>query len=121
MSQPQEGDDDHIRGFILNKLYIGRYWAKPGKEPRRHTSVKNMPKGYPPKFRGDFKKNIEWLRRKGFVLCFPHSGDKEHHICAILDKSIIDEGLKICNGYRLAVGQLELNEQFKERVVEEDS
>lgn len=114
MSQSREGDDDHIRGFILNKLYIGHYWIKPRKRPRRHTSVKNIPKGYTLKYRGTFPGHIDWLRRNGLVTCFPHHGDSEHHICAILDDNTIDRGLEICNKYRLSVGLPDLDDQFRE-------
>ena len=118
MSLPKIGDDAHIRGFILTKLYFSRLWVKPGNNPRGHTSISNIPKGYPPKYRGEFKKNIDWLRRKGLVVRFPHSGDSEQHICAVLDKSIIEKGLEICNKYLQSVGRPPLNNQLKEKAGE---
>jgi len=114
MDLPQKGEDEHILGFILNKLYLGRYWVKPGKKPKKHTSVKNIPKSYPAEFRGKFSKNLNWLVKKGLVSRFPHSGDRERHVCAVLDPNAQEIGLPICNKYRLSVGLPELDDRFKE-------
>jgi len=41
----EEGQETHIKGFIMNKLYIGGFFAKKGKKHHgKHTSVKNLPK-----------------------------------------------------------------------------
>lgn len=96
-------DEDIVAGFILNKLYLGRYFGKRRNiKHGRHTEVTNMQKGYPPQHRGLFKKVIKFLENIGLVITFPSTG--EDHICAILDDEVIERGLPICNKYRLAVG-----------------
>ncbi len=114
MHLPLEGDDDHVRGYILNKLYIGRYWVKPRKQPKRHTSELNLPKSYSPEHRGKFPGNIDWLVRERLIYRFPHSGDSKQHVCAILDPSTTEKGLSICNRFRLSVGLPELDSRFRE-------
>lgn len=77
----KEGDDAHIKGFILNKLYYGGYWYRPGGSHHRHTSIDSLPRGYPPKYRGKFKGIIKELIKKGFICPFPSTG--EMHVCAV--------------------------------------
>jgi hypothetical protein len=99
----QPGDDTHIKGFILHKLYIGMYFAKPGKKHHgKHTSVKNLPKGYPSEHRGKFSGYIKQLRTAGLIVLFPSCG--EDHVCAVLDPDLVDVGLNLVNAYRQSVG-----------------
>jgi hypothetical protein len=106
-------DNDIIAGFILNKLYLGHYFAKPGNfKHGRHTEVDNMPKGYDPKHHGQFKKIINDLKKQGLVLVFKST--KSEHICAILTDEAVGRGLKLCNKYRNLVALPELDKQFKE-------
>lgn len=105
--------DDIIAGFILNKLYLGHYFAKPGNfKHGRHTEVDNMPKGYNSKHRGAFKKVINDLKKQGLVLVFKSTGSE--HICAILTNEAVERGLKLCNAYRKLVELQPLDRQFKE-------
>lgn len=97
------GKDRHIKGYILNKLYLGGYFCKRGRKHHgRHTSIKNLPKGYPKKHRGKFPKIIGGLRKGGLIVVFPSTGDK--HVCAVLAPQKIETGLMICNAYRKSVG-----------------
>jgi len=111
----KEGDDDHIRGFILNKLYmlglLGR--ASTGRH-LGHTSVDNLPKGYSPKYRGRFPRVVDRMRRPAeqLIIVFPSAG--EEHVCANLDQ--VDRGLELCNGYRESVGLPPLDRRFRELV-----
>ena len=99
----EEGHPEHIKGFILNKLYVSGYFAKQGKKHHgKHTNVKNLPKGYPNKYRGSFSKIVKELKKAGLILVFPSTG--EYHVCAILDPNLVDVGLKLVNAYRLSVG-----------------
>lgn len=107
----REGDDRHVKGFILNKLYLGGYFARRGRHGK-HTSVDNLPKGYPLKHRGKFPEITDELRREGFVIVLPSGGEK--HVCAVLDSEKIEEGLRLCNAYRGAVGLPPLDERFRE-------
>lgn len=99
----EEGHEVHIKGFIMNKLYMRGYFAKPGKKHHgKHTDVKNLPKSYPPQYRGKFPGIVEQLRKAGLILVFPSCG--EHHVCAILDPDLVDIGLNFANAFRQSVG-----------------
>jgi len=112
----REGDPEHIRGFILNKLYTLRCWVRPGGRPRGHISLSDLPKGYPKRFRGLFPKQVDILRRMGLVVTFPHAGDAEPHISAVLDPEALERGLEICNAYRESVGLPPLNRSLRELI-----
>ena len=47
---------------------------------------------------------------------FPHSGDRELHVCAILEKDTLDEGIAIANRYRESVGLPLWDKEFNELV-----
>lgn len=97
------GDEIHIKGFIMNKLYIGGYIGKLGKKHHgKHTSVDNLPKGYPPEHRGKFSKLIRQLRKAGLIVTFPSNG--ETHVFAIHDVDLIETGVGLANEYLRSVG-----------------
>lgn len=105
------GHRKHIKGFIMNKLYMGGYFAKRGKKHHgKHTSIKNLPKGYPLKHRGKFSREVKALKRAGLILVFPSGGDK--HVCAVLAPEIIDIGVHFVNAYRQSVKLPLLDEKF---------
>lgn len=106
LSVSKEGEERHIQGFILHKLYIGGYWGK------GHTNIKNIPKGYYDKHKGKFSKQIRELKRIGLVRIFPHGG--EEHVCAVLDPAKIEVGLELVNNYRISVGLPPLDIRFRE-------
>ena len=109
----KKGDDRHIKGFILNKLYLGGYLCKLGKKHHgKHTSIRNLPKGYALKHRGKFSKIISELKRDGFIVVFPSVGEK--HVCAVLHPEKIESGLMIVNAFREAVELLPLDKRFRE-------
>ena len=109
----------HIKGFILNKLYLGGYFSKRGRKHHgKHTSTNNLPRGYPQKHRGDFPQLAQELRREGLIMIFPSTGDE--HVCAILDNETIETGLMICNAYRESVGLPPLDKRFREIVKKQD-
>ena len=106
-------DETILAGFMLNKLYLGHYFARPNNLTHgRHTDVDNMPKGYDPKNKGNFKKVIRNLEKAGLVVVFPSAGSK--HICAILTNEAITIGLRYCNAYRKLVSLHSLDKEFKE-------
>ena len=106
-------DDAIIAGFILNKLYLGHYFARPNNlKHGRHTDVDNMPKGYDPKYKGNFKKVIHNLEKSGLVIVFSSAGSK--HIYAILSNEAITIGLQYCNAFRNLVSLPPLDKDFKE-------
>ena len=107
------GHELHIRGFIMNKLYVGGYFSKKGRKHHgKHTSVKNLPKGYPLKHRDKFPGEIKALRRKGLILVFPSV--REMHVCAVLAPEATDTGIYLANAYRQSVDLPLLDEKFKE-------
>lgn len=108
----KEGDDDHIKGFIINKLYLDGCWIRPGGKHGKHTSIDNLPKGYSPRYRGKFKGIIKELKKEGLICPYPST--KEEHICAVLNPALIDVGLRLCNAYRKAVGLPPLDQGFRE-------
>jgi len=117
MTQPQklkEGDARHIKGFILNKLYLGGYFSRGKKHHGKHTDVDNLPKGYPIEHRGKFAKIVKELKRGGFIIIFPSGGAR--HVCAFLESKTIEVGLVFCNAWREAVGLFPLDKKFREIV-----
>lgn len=105
MVDPDYSDVQFIRGFILYKLYTYHYWVRPKGRPLGHTSVKNIPKGYPRlDLRGKVEAEIDSLRKMGLVSTFKHAGDAELHVSDVLDAKCIEQGLPICNFYAEAVG-----------------
>ncbi|MCW4021755.1 MAG: hypothetical protein NWF02_01130 [Candidatus Bathyarchaeota archaeon] len=87
----------------MNKLYIGGYIGKLGKKHHgRHTSIDNLPKGYPPEHRGKFSKLIKQLGRAGLLVTFPSCGDD--HVFAVMDPDSIEIGVKLANDYLHSVG-----------------
>ena len=109
----KEGEDDHIRGFILNKSYtMGLFGRLSTGRHNRHTSIDNIPKGYPPKHRRKFRKIINEMKRPAeqLIIVFPSTG--ERHVCANLDQ--VERGLELCNRYRQSVGLPPLDKQFRE-------
>lgn len=107
-----QADEYFIEGFILNKLYTFRFFGKRGNIAHGgHTELANMPKGYPPKYKG----LVIFVSKKmngRYVLIFKSTGDD--HICALNEDDAITEGLKICNSYREKVGLNPLSRRFEE-------
>jgi len=109
----EEGQDNHIKGFILNKLYLGGYFCKRGRKHHgKHTSVKNLPKGYPSAHRGNFRKIIKEMRRSGLIMVFPSGSDK--HVCVSRNPDKINDGIRLCNEYRESVDLPPLDKEFHE-------
>lgn len=113
----KEGDEIHIKGFILNKLYLGGFFAKKGKHHGKHTDVKNLPKGYPPRYQGKFSGVAKELRRGGLIIVFPSGGEK--HVCAVLASEVMDIGLSLANAYRQSVGLPLLDEKLSNALKKE--
>jgi len=90
-------------GFILNKLWVDRYWCGGGKvQHLGHTALSNVPKGRLRSDHGAILDVAEKLRKFGFISTFPSNG--EEHVCASRAEEIITEGLIVVNEYRVDVG-----------------
>jgi hypothetical protein len=98
-----------LAGFILNKLWIYRYWCGIGRRQHLgHTPLQNLPKGRPRNEAGGVQAVAKKLRRWGFINIFSATGDK--HVCACRATEIIREGLVVVNEYRSTVGLAPLSE-----------
>jgi len=107
-----QSDETYIQGFILNKLYTFRFFGKRGNITHGgHTELANMPKGYPPKYKGLVMSVAKKMKGK-YVLIFKSTGSD--HICALNEDDAIQEGLKICNAYRTKVSLNSLSRRFEE-------
>jgi|GEM_PF-3396442 hypothetical protein len=90
-------------GFILNKMWVDRYWCGEGKRQHLgHTSLDNIPKGRPRNEKGEILDVANDLKRLGFICIVPATQDE--HVCASRSPKIIEEGLVIVNFYRTTVG-----------------
>ena len=63
--------DDEIKGKILHKL------TRMGKFKHSHTSIDNLPKGFPKDLRGKIKDNIDDLIKENILFVKPTSYGKE--------------------------------------------
>jgi hypothetical protein len=96
-------------GFILNKMWLDRYWCGEGKKQHLgHTSLDNIPKGRPKNEKGEILEVADDLRRLGFICIVPATQDQ--HVCASRSSQIIAEGLVVVNFYRNSVGLTSLSE-----------
>jgi len=59
--------DDEIKGKILHKL------TRLGKFKHSHTSIDNLPKGFPKNIRGDVKNQVNELIKEGILFVKPTS------------------------------------------------
>ena len=67
-------NDNEIKGKILHKL------TRLGKFEHSHTSIDNLPKGFPSDIRGKVKDMIKELKKEGILLSKPTSYGEEGSI-----------------------------------------
>lgn len=109
-------DERFAAGFVLNKLYNLRLFARRGNITHgKHTELANMPKGYPPEGRGEILPACRRMNGK-HILIFKSTG--EDHVCALLEEDALVAGLELCNHYRKKVGLRPLDRSFREAVEE---
>ena len=63
--------DDEIKGKILHKL------TRLGKFEHSHTSIDNLPKGFPSDIKGRVKDLVKELKKEGILLSKPTSYGEE--------------------------------------------
>lgn len=100
----------------MNKLYFHGCWQKRGKPPKKHHSITNIKKSYPKSHLDRFEKVLKSLQKQGLINIFPHSGDRELHVCAILEGDVLVKGITIANRYRDAVGLPLWDHEFNELI-----
>lgn len=85
--------DDEIKGKILHKL------TRMGKFKHSHTSVDNLPKGFPPDIKGNVKELVKELIKEGILFVKPTSyglevsinSEKREKIMYYIDKFLEKE------------------------------
>ncbi len=70
--------DEEIKGKILHKL------TRLGKFKHSHTSIDNLPKGFPSDVRGRVKDNVKELKKEGILFSKPTGYGEE--VAINLDK-----------------------------------
>lgn len=108
----KKGDPEHVRGFILYKLWLSRCWARGGRH-HKHIDLENdLPKNYDKKFRGVILSEARELHARGLVTIFKSEG--RDAISAVFSEECIQVGLPIVNTYLKAVGQEPLEGTIRE-------
>ena len=75
--------DEEIKGKVLHKL------SRLGKFEHSHTSIDNLPKGFPMDLRGRVKDMVKELKKEGILLSKPTSYGKEISINSAMRDKII--------------------------------
>ncbi len=75
--------DEEIKGKILHKL------TRMGKFSHSHTSIDNLPKGFPPEIRGRVKDMGKELKKEGILLSKPTSYGEEVSINSKMREKIL--------------------------------
>ena len=76
-------NDDEIKGKVLHKL------SRLGKFEHSHTSIDNLPKGFPVDMRVKFKDMVKELKKEGILLSKPTSYGEEVSINSSMKERII--------------------------------
>jgi hypothetical protein len=75
--------DEEIKGKVLHKL------SRLGKFEHSHTSIDNLPKGFPTDLRGRVKDMVKKLKKEGILLSKPTSYGEEISINSAMRDKII--------------------------------
>ena len=78
-------DDSEIEKILLKKLHTMGCWGT------RHTSERNLPKGFPPHLRKRVLEIAEDLRKRGFLVKFPTHHDYQWYLNWKFKKEIEDK------------------------------
>lgn len=81
-------DDNEIERILLKKLYTMGCWGT------RHTSERNLPKGFPSHARKRVLEIAEELRKKGFLVKFPTHHDYQWYMNWKFKKEIEEKIMK---------------------------
>ena len=98
-------EDRKVAGFIMNKLWSYRYVGG------QHTSVDNLPKGYPLSGRGLFPSVVKRLKKEGYLVIHPTSYGPQVSASIAMRAKALD----LANEYRTSVGMLSLGLDLKEQ------
>ena len=84
--------DDEIKGKVLHKL------SRLGKFEHSHTSIDNLPKGFPTDLRGRVKDMVKELKKEGILLSKPTSYGEEVSINSAMKDKIMHYISKFSQG-----------------------
>ena len=108
----KQGDPTHVQGFILNKLWSIRCWARNGRH-NKHIDLENdLHTGYDKRFKGTILSEAEALHARGLVTIFKSEG--RDAICAVFSEEVFREVLSLRNAYLKATGQEPLEGNIRE-------
>lgn len=110
--QLRKGDPEHVRGFILYKLWMMGCWAREGKHGKHIDLENDLPTNYEKRFKGVVLEQAGELKNANLVHIFP-SGTRKA-ICAVLSEDAIKEGLSFVNPYLESVGEEPLDSSLRE-------
>ena len=80
----KEWAEEEIKGKILHKL------TRLGKFSHSHTSMDNLPKGFPPEIRKRVKDMAKELKKEGILFSKPTSYDEEVSINPQMKERILE-------------------------------
>ena len=104
-------DERFVAGFILNKLYLDRCYARrKSNKHGKHIQLSRLPTGLLPG-KGDA---LSVARRLDGQLIKIFKANPDEHVCALIDNDAVEAGLPICNYYREKVGLPPLDRRFQE-------
>ncbi|HLF53891.1 MAG TPA: hypothetical protein VI544_01815 [Candidatus Nanoarchaeia archaeon] len=84
--------DEEIKGKVLHKL------SRLGKFEHSHTSIDNLPKGFPTDLRGRVKDMVKELKKEGILLSKPTSYGEEVSINSAMKDKIMHYISKFSQG-----------------------
>jgi hypothetical protein len=96
-----KGDLEHIKGFIVNKLYSHGCWISVKGSTGKHLKETDLPKGYERGKLKFFPKAVKELRNERIIEDYPSPGDGKPHYRAIKSKEAIQRGLVYRNKWAM--------------------
>ncbi|MGA2199366.1 MAG: hypothetical protein ABSG45_05455 [Nitrososphaerales archaeon] len=113
MTAASEPDDSYVAGFILNKLYYQRCFARrKGAKHGKHIQLSSLQSGLPP----GTGNAIKLAEKMDGVTIKIFKSTNDDHVCALIDEDAIALGLPTCNYFRERTGQKPFGKDFKEMV-----
>jgi hypothetical protein len=106
-------EERFVAGFVLNKLYTLRCFARKGSHGK-HTELLNIPKGFPKGLLKGAVGVISTCRRMNGNLVIIFKSTYEDHVCALIEANAIRAGLLLCNYYRERVRLRPFDDSLRE-------
>jgi hypothetical protein len=110
----KKGTLNHVKGYIMNKLFEKGCLGGPGAHHTKHTPVRDLRTGYDPKHHGLFAEAVTQLRKEGLVLIFPARTGKDSEDHAVANLLRLKTARALINAYRRSVGLRPLAPNLRE-------